>query len=53
MKKLGTYRLAVRMRSRAEPMYFMKFIGATPDMLRTMNEGIIDISAYTVEFDVK
>jgi len=53
MKNPGTYRLAVRMRSRAEPIYFMKFIGATTDMIRAMNEWMLDIHPYTVEFEVK
>jgi nitrate/TMAO reductase-like tetraheme cytochrome c subunit len=53
ISKPGKYRLAVRMRSRAEPIYFMKFIGATQDMIRTMNEWMIDIHPYTVEFEVK
>ncbi|MBT3790475.1 MAG: cytochrome C [Alphaproteobacteria bacterium] len=51
--KPGKYRLAVRMRSRAEPIYFMKFIGATQDMIRSMNEWMLDIHPYTVEFEVK
>lgn len=49
----GTYRLAVRMRSRAEPIYFMRFVGASEDMIRSMNERMIDIHPYTVEFDVR
>lgn len=49
----GKYRLAVRMRSRAEPIYFMRFVGATPEMERAMNENMIDIHPYTVEFAVK
>jgi len=53
MQKPGTYKLAVRMRSRAEPIYFMKFIGATTDMIRAMNEWMLDIHPYTVEFEVK
>jgi nitrate/TMAO reductase-like tetraheme cytochrome c subunit len=53
ISKPGKYRLAVRMRSRAEPIYFMKFIGATQDMIRTMNEWMLDIHPYTVEFEVK
>jgi hypothetical protein len=48
----GTYRLAVRLRSRAEPIYFMRFIGATRDMERAMNEWMIPIHPYTVEFEV-
>lgn len=53
VKKPGIYRLAVRLRSRAEPVYFMKFVGATEEMERAMNEGGIDIHPYTVEFQVK
>jgi hypothetical protein len=53
LKQNGKYRLAVRMRSRAEPIYFMKFIGATTEMERTMNEWMLDIHPYTVEFIVK
>ncbi|HUF77843.1 MAG TPA: multiheme c-type cytochrome [Thermoanaerobaculia bacterium] len=49
----GLYRLAVRMRSRAEPLYFMKFVGATKDMERAMNEWMVDIHPYTVEFAVE
>jgi hypothetical protein len=49
----GTYRLAVRMRSRAEPIYFMSFVGATQEMIRTMNERMVDIHPYTVEFEVR
>ncbi|MSP67685.1 MAG: cytochrome C [Alphaproteobacteria bacterium] len=49
----GKYRLAVRMRSRAEPMYFMRFVGATVDMEQAMNEWMLDIHPYTVEFEVK
>ncbi len=51
--KPGKYRLAVRMRSRAEPIYFMKFVGATREMERAMNERMLDIHPYTVEFEVK
>lgn len=49
----GTYKLAVRLRSRAEPIYFMKFVGATEEMIRAMNDGMLDIHPYTVEFEVK
>ncbi|MEX2611631.1 MAG: multiheme c-type cytochrome [Gemmatimonadota bacterium] len=49
----GTYRLAVRLRSRAEPIYFMKFVGATEEMERAMNEWMLDIHPYTVEFEVR
>ncbi len=51
--KAGTYRLAVRLRSRSEPIYFMEFIGATTDMKRAMNEWITDVHPYAVEFDVR
>jgi hypothetical protein len=53
IKKRGTYKLSVRMRSRAEPIYFMKFVGATLDMEKRINDWMIDIHPYTVEFDVK
>jgi Cytochrome c554 and c-prime len=49
----GKYRLAVRLRSRAEPIYFMDFIGSTVDMVRAMNEWMVDIHPYTVEFEVR
>lgn len=49
----GRYRLQVRMRSRAEPIYFMKFVGATPDMEQRINELMIDIHPYAVSFDVE
>ena len=53
LDKPGKYRLAVRLRSRAEPIYFMKFIGSTLDMERSMMEWMLDIHPYTVEFEVK
>ena len=53
MTKPGKYRLAVRLRSRAEPIYFMRFVGATTDMERAMNEWMLDIHPYSVEFQVK
>ncbi len=49
----GTYRLSVRLRMRAEPMYFMKFVGATPEMMKSMNEGIVDSHPYSVTFEVR
>ena len=48
----GRYRLSFRLRSRTEPMYFMRFCDATPEMLRAMTEGTLDIHPYSVEFDV-
>jgi hypothetical protein len=53
LKKPGTYRLAVRLRSRAEPIYFMRFVGATPEMEQAMNEWMVSIHPYTVKFDVR
>lgn len=49
----GVYRLSVRMRSRAEPIYFMKFVGATDEMIRSMNEWIVDVHPYTVTFEIR
>jgi hypothetical protein len=48
----GTYRLSFRMRSRAEPIYFMQFCGATTEMQRAMNEWMIDVHPLSVEFEV-
>lgn len=53
MSKPGTYRLQSRMRSRAEPMYFMEFVGATTEMQRRMNEWVIDLHPAAVAFDVR
>jgi len=51
--KPGKYRLAFRMRSRAEPIYFMRFVGATRDMERSMNERIMNFHDFMVDVDVK
>ena len=48
----GRYTLSVRMRSRMEPIYFMRFCEATPEMARSMNEGILDFHAYSTSFEV-
>jgi len=53
MTKKGTYKVLARMRSRAEPLYFMKFVGATRDMERSINEWMLDIHPYAAEFEVK
>ncbi len=53
LKQRGKYRLAIRMRSRAEPIYFMRFVGATDEMIQRMNESIIDFHSYSVEFEIK
>ncbi len=51
--KPGKYRLVFRMRSRAEPIYFMRFVGATKEMERRMNERMLSFKASTVQFEVK
>ena len=51
--KPGNYRLAFRLRSRAEPIYFMRFVRATKEMERRMNERMLSFKAYTVELEVK
>ena len=53
MKKKGKYKLAARLRSRAEPIYFMRFVGATPEMEQSMNQWMLDFHPFTVEFEVK
>ncbi len=49
----GTYRMSVRLRSRAEPIYFMRFVEATIEMEQAMNEWMVDIHPYAVEIDVQ
>src|SRR5262245_7995303 len=51
--KPGKYRLAFRLRSRAEPIYFMRFVGSTKEMERRMNERMLSFNVRTVEFEVK
>lgn len=53
MRKKGAYRLSARMRSRTEPMYFMRQIHSTPDMIRRMNENMLDLRASSRTFLVK
>ena len=53
MTKPGRYRLQSRMRSRAEPIYFMKFVGATVDMEQSINEWMIDLHPAAAEFEVR
>lgn len=53
LRHRGTYRLTVRMRSRTEPMYFMRQIGCTPDMIRRMNENMLDLCTTSHTFLVK
>ncbi len=49
----GVYRLSVRLRSRVEPAYFLLFCKGTPEMQRSLNEGIIDVHPYSTEFRVR
>ena len=49
----GPYQLAGRVRRRAAPLYFMSIVGATSEMEREMNEWMLDIHPYTVAFEVK
>ncbi len=51
--KPGKYILQSRMRSRAEPIYFMKFVGSTIDMEQSINEWMVDLHPRAVEFEVK
>ncbi len=53
MAQPGCYRLSVRMRSRMEPIYFMKDVRATPEMIQAMNEGILDVHTYSKTFIVR
>jgi len=46
MQEPGVYRMSIRMRSRAEPIYFMRFVEATPEMERMMNEWIADFHVH-------
>jgi hypothetical protein len=49
----GRYRLSFRMRSRLEPLYFMRFCESTTEMQRAMLEGTLDFHESSVEFDVR
>lgn len=51
--KPGSYRLAFRLRSRAEPIYFMRFVGATEEMERRMNERMLSFKNSTVQLEVQ
>lgn len=53
IRQTGTYRLSVRMRSRMEPLYFMRFCDGTPEMQRRMLEQTIDLAQHTVQFEVR
>lgn len=49
LQRPGMYRLSVRLRSRTEPIYFMRLVGSTPAMIQRMNENMIDscVSSHT------
>jgi hypothetical protein len=51
--KPGKYRLAFRMRSRAEPIYFMRFVRSTKEMEQSMNERIMNFHSFSEEIDVQ
>ncbi|MDX1930325.1 MAG: multiheme c-type cytochrome [Pirellulaceae bacterium] len=53
LQQPGTYRLSVRMRSRMEPLYFMRFCDATLEMQRRMLEQTLDIAQHSIEFEVR
>ncbi|MCB1092443.1 MAG: cytochrome C [Verrucomicrobiae bacterium] len=53
MQTPGVYHLSVRMRSRAEPIYFMRFCRATPEMERNMNEWMLDFHEQTTPIMVR
>jgi len=53
ISKPGKYRLAFRLRSRAEPIYFMRFVGSTKEMERRMNERMLSFKTSTVQLEVK
>lgn len=53
MQMPGLYRLSVRMRSRPEPPYFMRLVGASPEMIRRLNENIIDFEHDSHTFEVE
>jgi hypothetical protein len=53
LREPGYYRLSFRMRSRTEPMYFMRFCGSTPEMMRSMNEGTLDFHEFSYEFEIR
>ncbi len=49
----GVYRLSVRLRSRVEPPYFLLYCNGTPEMLRSLNEGTLDVHPYSIEFAIR
>ncbi|QDV82544.1 multiheme c-type cytochrome [Stieleria magnilauensis] len=53
MTKKGPYRLSVRMRNRTEPIYFMRQIDSTPDMIHRMLENTLDLHPSSHTFWVR
>lgn len=53
LQQPGTYRLSARLRSRMEPIYFMRFCGSTPEMERRMLEQLLDVAPQAVEFEIR
>jgi hypothetical protein len=51
--KPGNYRLAFRLRSRAEPIYFMRFVRATKEMEQRMNERMLNFKVSTQQLEVR
>jgi hypothetical protein len=41
------------MRSRAEPIYFMRFVGSTKEMERRMNERMLSFHVFAVDLEVR
>ena len=53
LKKPGKYTLQARLRSRAEPIYFMKFVGSTQEMEQRINDWMLDFHSYAVSFEIE
>lgn len=53
MRGRGLYRLDVRLRSRVEPAYFMRFVGMSPEEINRMNLQILDIHTRSYPFYVE
>jgi nitrate/TMAO reductase-like tetraheme cytochrome c subunit len=51
--KPGKYRLAFRMRSRSEPIYFMRFVRSTKEMEQSMNDRIMNFHVFATDLEVK
>jgi nitrate/TMAO reductase-like tetraheme cytochrome c subunit len=49
----GTYRISARLRSRMEPLYFMRFVNATAEMQQSMLDATLDLHPFSVQFEVR